>query len=170
MSQGKCGWCCGVELCEAAAREAAVKLNQVINGDVEKLGLSFPENYFDILLMSEVLEYLVDPWATLARLRSLMKPGALVRSGSPNVCHHSVLRALLAGRWQYEDKGIFDATHLRWFSARTYREMFESCGFVVDAVGPAFPLGIKGRVFTALSLHKLEHLFYKQIRLEAHYD
>lgn len=168
LRQNKCGWCCGVELCEAAAELAKPRLNRVRVGNVETIDFDFPEGFFDVLILSEVLEHLVDPWATLRRLRRLMKPGALVRSGSPNVCHRSVLRTLLAGRWRYEDKGIFDATHLRWFSPATYRDAFESGGFKVDYVGPAAPLRFKARTLNALTLGKFQYLFHSQIYLKAH--
>src|SRR5580700_1549891 len=84
LSTGKCGLCCGVELCEGPAEEARKKLQRVIVGDVERLELDFSENYFDVLLLSEVLEHLVDPWSVLRRLHKLMKPGSIVIAGSPN--------------------------------------------------------------------------------------
>src|SRR5262245_21617611 len=71
LAEGKCGWCCGVELCEGPALEARKKLQQVIIGDVERVELDFPEMHFDILLMSEVLEHLVDPWSVVRRLFKL---------------------------------------------------------------------------------------------------
>jgi 2-polyprenyl-3-methyl-5-hydroxy-6-metoxy-1,4-benzoquinol methylase len=168
MVQGKCGWCCGVELCPGPAAEAAKKMNQVIVGDVEKLELDFPPKSFDVLFLSEVLEHLVDPSAVLLKLRELLKPGALVMAGSPNVCHHSVFRMLLKGRWDYQTQGIMDATHLRWFSPSTYRELFERCGFIVDKVAPARSLGRKAEVFNYLTGKRLEHLLHSQIYLKAH--
>jgi 2-polyprenyl-3-methyl-5-hydroxy-6-metoxy-1,4-benzoquinol methylase len=168
LAEGKCGWCCGVELCEAPAREAQKKLQRVIVGDVERIEFDFPENHFDVLLMSEVLEHLVDPWAVLRKLRKLMKPGSIVIAGSPNVCHHVVIRSLLRGRWRYEDRGVFDATHLRWFSPSGYHEMFEGCGFVVDEVGPARRLNPKARFFNFLTGKRLEYLLHSQIYLKAH--
>jgi SAM-dependent methyltransferase len=168
LAEGKCGWCCGVELCEGPAREARAKLQQVIVGDVERVELDFPESYFDILIMSEVLEHLVDPWSVLRRLRKLMKPGSIVVAGSPNVCHHGVIRSLLAGNWRYEPRGVFDATHLRWFSPKGYREMFESCGFIVDEVGPAMRLRPKARFFNLLTQGRFEYLLHSQTVLKGH--
>jgi 2-polyprenyl-3-methyl-5-hydroxy-6-metoxy-1,4-benzoquinol methylase len=169
LAEGKCGWCCGVELCEGPAQEARARLQQVIVGDVERIELNLPEKYFDVLLMSEVLEHLVDPWAVLRRLRPLMKPGALVIAGSPNVCYLGVIRTLLRGRWRYEDRGVFDATHLRWFSPSGYREMFETCGFVVDEVGPARRLNWKARSFNFVTGRRWEYLLHSQIVLRGHH-
>lgn len=167
LAEGKCGWCCGVELCEGPAQEARKKLQRVIVGDVERIEFDFPENYFDVLIMSEVLEHLADPWAVLRKLHKLMKPGSIAIAGSPNVCHHEVIRSLLRGRWHYEARGVFDATHLRWFSPSGYREMFESCGFTVDEVGPARPLNFKARLFNSLTGRRLEYLLHSQIVLIA---
>jgi 2-polyprenyl-3-methyl-5-hydroxy-6-metoxy-1,4-benzoquinol methylase len=167
-AEGKCGWVCGIELCAEPAAEARTRLDQVIVGNVEQLELDLPEKSFDILILSEVLEHLVNPGAVLQKLRRFLKPDAIVLAGSPNVCHHSVVRMVLAGRWQYESKGIMDATHLRWFTAGTYRELFESNGFVVDRVGPANPFSRKARIANALLLGRMRHLFYTQIFLRAH--
>jgi len=163
---GKCGWCCGVELCEAPALEARSKLDQVIVGDVERVSLPFARGAFDVLILSEVIEHLVDPWKVLSHLHTLMKPGGIVLSGSPNVCHYDVLLTLLKGRWRYEDKGIFDATHLRWFSPSTYAELFESSGFKVEFVRAADSIGKKGCLGNILTLGKLPYLFHKQIFLK----
>jgi ubiquinone/menaquinone biosynthesis C-methylase UbiE len=167
-AEGKCGWCCGIELCEAPAREAAKRLDQVLMGNVEQMELDLPRASFDILILSEVLEHLVNPGAVLRKLSIFLKPGALVLAGSPNVCHHSVLRMLLVGRWDYQGKGIMDATHLRWFTAQTYQALFEDSGYVVDHVGSANPFSRKARLANALLFKRWEHLFYTQIFLRGH--
>ena len=167
-SMGKCGWCCGVELFEQAGLEARTKLDAVVIGDIEDLRLVLPDGPFDVLLLSEVLEHLVDPWAVLRRLRTLLKPGATVVAGSPNVSHHSVLRALIEGQWRYVEKGIFDMTHLRWFTPSSYQEMFESCGFSVEQSGPAYPLRWKARLFDRLTGSYFRHLLHTQIVLKGY--
>jgi 2-polyprenyl-3-methyl-5-hydroxy-6-metoxy-1,4-benzoquinol methylase len=167
LAQSKCGWCCGVELCQEPAMEARKKLQQVIVGDVERIELDFPENHFDVLLMSEVLEHLADPWAVLRRLRPLLKPGAIVMAGSPNICHKDIVRTLLRGDWHYEERGVYDMTHLRWFSPKSYRKMFEACGYVVEEVGPARPLNVKARFFNLITRRRWEYLLHSQIVLRA---
>ena len=49
----------------------------------------------------------------------------------PNVAHWSVRFDLLFGRFEYKPYGIMDATHLRWFTAKSLRRLFESAGFMV---------------------------------------
>lgn len=167
-AQGKCGWTCGIELCAEPAAQARSRLDQVILGDIEQLAIDLPPSSFDVLLMSEVLEHLRDPARVLAKLRPLLRSGAIVLAGSPNVCHYSVLLMLLRGRWDYEREGIMDETHLRWFSPATYRQLFENAGYVVDHVGPAWPLRGKHRLANAMLLRRFEYLLHSQIELRAH--
>lgn len=167
LEMKKCGECYGVEISETAASLARERGHQVIVGDIEEDTLEFKTEFFDVLIMSEVLEHLVDPWATLRKLRPYLKKGAVVMAGSPNVCHHLVIRSLLQGGWQYRSSGVFDETHLRWFGLRDYRDMFESSGFRVREVRPAFEIEGKGALLNRLTFRKWEHLFYKQIFLEA---
>ncbi len=167
LSQGKCGWCCGIELTPASAAEAKAKLQHVIIGDVETVEIGFEQEYFDVLILSEVLEHLVDPWSTLSRLYGFLKPGALIRAGSPNVAHYSTLQMLLRGRWDLSQDGIMDITHLRWFTPASYRSMFESCGYIVDSVRPAEPLRPKAWLLNAFTFGRLQHLFHNQIYLKA---
>ena len=53
----------------------------------------------------------------------------------PNVEHWSFLARLLRGDWDYQDTGLLDRAHLRWFTRTTMIELFESSGWqVVEGV------------------------------------
>jgi 2-polyprenyl-3-methyl-5-hydroxy-6-metoxy-1,4-benzoquinol methylase len=164
---GKCGWAAGVELCAVPASAAAEKVNEIILGDIESTQLPYPPQHFDVLIMSEVLEHLRDPWSVLKMLRPLLKSGACVLAGTPNVAHHSVLRMLLGGSWDYAEVGLLDKTHLRWFTPSTLRQLFQDCGYRVDFVGPADPLRFKAAWFNRLTLGQFEYLLHTQIYLRA---
>jgi len=165
-STGKCVASCGVELCTEPAEEARTKMDLVVIGDVETLELPFERESFDVLIMSEVVEHLRDPWAALRKLHPFMKPGAIVMAGSPNVAHYSVLRMQIHGDWTYAESGIMDRTHLRWFTPASYRRLFEDCGFAVEFSGPVTPLRWKARWFNRLTLGKCEHILHTQIFLK----
>lgn len=167
LAEGKCGWCSGIELSEQAAKLAREQLSEVVVGNVELIELPWPENSFDALVISEVLEHLVDPWSVLRRLHHVMKPGALVFASSPNISHHKVIRMLLSGKWELKDFGVMDRTHLRWFTPRSYRLMFEECGYQAESVVPVTPMSRKTRAFNALTGGRLQHLFFVQISLRA---
>lgn len=167
LEQGKCGRYVGIELHEPSALVARSRLSEVLVGDIEKMDLPFTPASFDALIISEVLEHLVDPWATLARLAPLVRAGGLVFASSPNVSHHTVIRALLAGRWDLADQGVMDRTHLRWFTPSSYAAMFEAAGFNVEEVGPVRPFGWKPRMINRLTGNRWQHLFVNQNSIRA---
>lgn len=170
LDTNKCGECYGVEISETAAALARERGHVITVGDIEDSPLDLQENFFDILIMSEVLEHLVDPWSVLKKLRPYLKRGAVVMAGSPNVCHHSVIRSLLQGGWQYRSSGVFDETHLRWFGPRDYRALFESSGYCVRELNPAYPLAGKSVFLNRITLGRFQHLFHKQIFIESVID
>ena len=166
-SQGKAARVVGVEIDPQAAAAARMKVDEVVEGNIETIELPFACNSFDVAILSEVLEHLVDPWQFLKKLHPLLKIGGLIYASSPNVAHISVLRALLRNRWDYTDRGCFDWTYLRWFTSATYREMVESAGFKVVWVRPLAPMTTKQTLANALTLNLFPHLFMSQIFIKA---
>jgi hypothetical protein len=43
--------------------------------------------------------------------------------------HIPILRDLLAGNWTYQDQGVLDRTHLRFFTLREMLNLFQKAGF-----------------------------------------
>jgi 2-polyprenyl-3-methyl-5-hydroxy-6-metoxy-1,4-benzoquinol methylase len=115
----------GVELEPEYAREAAGRLDQVIVGDV---ATAEPPGRFDTLVAADILEHLPDPWSALRRYTALLEPGATVVVSLPNVGHWSTYAHLASGSWPRKPEGIFDATHLRWFTLRDARELLTGAG------------------------------------------
>src|ERR1700731_1156564 len=88
LKEGRCAEYCGVELLPNPASRAKERISKVVVGNVELIELPWPHDSFDVLILSEVLEHLVDPWAVLKKLRPLLKSGAKVLASSPNVSNH----------------------------------------------------------------------------------
>jgi SAM-dependent methyltransferase len=82
----------------------------------------------DVLVYGDVLEHLRDPWAVLKRDAALLAPGGTLLVCVPNIEHWSFAARLLAGRWQYEDMGLFDRTHLRWLTRGAMQQAIEAAG------------------------------------------
>ncbi len=121
----------GIELEPAYAREAAARLDEVITGDVE---LTAPTGTFDVLIAADVLEHLKDPWTALRRYAALLEPGGTAVVSLPNVGHWSTYAHLARGSWPRRPEGIFDATHLRWFTLRDARELLLQAGLEPNRV------------------------------------
>jgi len=87
---------------------------------------------FDCVLFGDVLEHLMDPWQMLRRLRARMQPDARIAACIPNMQHWSIQARLSVGDLTYEDHGLLDRTHIRWFTRQTIAQLFASTGFVIE--------------------------------------
>jgi 2-polyprenyl-3-methyl-5-hydroxy-6-metoxy-1,4-benzoquinol methylase len=168
LEQQKCVSATGIEINDFAAKSAEEKITEVICGNVETLSLPFQEGSFDLLVMSEVLEHLVDPWRVLKKVKPFMKPGALVFASSPNVSNYKIILMQLSGNWELTSEGVMDRTHLRWFTPNSYRAMFERCDYTVDSVGPVSEFRIKKKIISKMTFGIFDHLLIVQINLKGH--
>jgi SAM-dependent methyltransferase len=127
----------GLEQVEAAARVASGRLDHVLRADAEDPHLTLPDlPPLDCLIYGDVLEHLRDPWATLRRHAALLHDEGVLLACVPNVQHWSVLANLLQGRWPLADEGLFDRTHLRWFTRESLGELVASCGLQLQELAP----------------------------------
>lgn len=167
LSRGRAGRYVGLELDDKAAAQAGNVLSEVLVGDVEHIDLPWLPTAFDALILSEVLEHLIDPWAALIKLSRVLRPGALVLASSPNVSHWRVVRELARGRFNLAEHGVFDRTHMRWFTPETFADMFEAAGFRVEQVGPVTPFSARTQILSCFTKGRFDHLFMTQIAIEA---
>ena len=167
LAGGKAGTYVGVDINARAAEKARGIFSDVIVGDVERMELPWQASSFDAVILSEVLEHLVEPWEVVRRMAELLRPGGIALASSPNVAHYHVIASLLRGRFDLTDQGTFDRTHMRWFTPRTYAEMFERAGLRVETVKPVTPFAPRVRLLSSLSGGRIDHLFMRQIRLKA---
>ena len=168
LKRGRAGRYVGIELFESAAARARNVLSEVVVGDVEAIEPDWQPAEFDALILSEVLEHLREPWAVLRKLSRFVRPGGLVLASSPNISHWRVVRELVNGRFPLDDQGVFDRTHMRWFTPESFVEMFEGAGFAVDRVRPVTPFSPRTQLFSALTRGRFDHLFMTQISIEGH--
>ena len=101
-----------------------------------RLGLADDEPGVDCLIFGDVLEHMVDPWSVLARLSGWVRDGGQVLACIPNVQHYSVIVDLLRGSWRYQEEGLLDRTHLRFFTLEGIQELFARAGLRVFDVQP----------------------------------
>ncbi len=120
----------GIELVEVAAREADRTYDRVLTGPVED-ALPSLHGPFDLIICADVLEHLVDPWATAAALRGLGDRGTCLAVSIPNIRFLPAVARIAVGRgFEYEEQGIFDRTHLRFFVRSDLDRLLRQAGWV----------------------------------------
>ncbi len=143
----------GIDIDEEAVSQAASRMSEVFCGDVEAEPMPFdvPEG-IDCIVYGDVLEHLRDPWSLVARHMNYLTPDATVLVCMPNVEHWSFVLRLLAGKFDYDDQGLFDRTHLRWFTPRTMGQLMADAGLQLSDVAPRpVPMTDAERVVNALT-------------------
>ena len=123
----------GVEPNPRAADLARAAHEEVFTGTVEEWQASpMAGRSFDAVLLSDVLEHIVDPIAFLRGLVAM--PGLKGATWIVSVPNYAVWynRALtLLGRQGYGWSGLWDRTHVRFFTRETIRDLLGYCGLSV---------------------------------------
>lgn len=147
----------GIEPEAAAAACARDQGLSVVDADLESAlsGQAVDEaGPYDRIVLADILEHTADPLPPLREVRRWLAPGGALVISVPNVAYGPARIRLLRGVWRYEETGIFDATHLRFFTLATARELIRDAGYRVTAeipVGPAtWALGARGIPLTRL--------------------
>jgi 2-polyprenyl-3-methyl-5-hydroxy-6-metoxy-1,4-benzoquinol methylase len=120
----------GIESSPEAVAVARTRIAEVVEGDLQAPGI-LGERRFDVIVFADVLEHLAWPVDVLTSYLRFLKPGGSVIVSLPNVGLWSVRLSLMLGRFQYDDSGVLDRTHLRFFTRRSAVEMLRSAGLVV---------------------------------------
>ena len=127
----------GIELNHEMAKIAEDNLDRVIIADIEKVNLNdfFPSGYFDCVVFADILEHLKDPWTVLSNITKVLSEKGLVIASIPNIRHYTtIINLCVKGYWPYRDRGVHDRTHLRFFTLKNIKELFEQCGLKINKV------------------------------------
>jgi SAM-dependent methyltransferase len=137
-----------------------------LNGELPDVGNP------DLVLLLDILEHLVHPDRLLTQMVKVMADDATIIVSLPNVAHIAVAaRLFFKGRFDYQDAGILDRTHLRFFYKESAFSLIESAGLELLAVsrpgleGPDSPR--RWRLLNRLTMGLLEDRFAQQYVLSA---
>lgn len=112
------------------ARDVAVQALQL---DLDREQLP-PDLSVDVAVCADVLEHLKEPTTVLATLRQALRPGGRVVVSLPNIAFWRIRWQLARGRFEYEETGILDRTHLRFYTRAGVEAMVQSAGYRVVSV------------------------------------
>lgn len=125
-----------------SSRHEPVKAPKVAILNIETDRLPFADNFFDLILFSEVIEHLiVSPVIYLAELKRILKPTGRLMITTPNAVGLHKRIPVIFGRspyfpvsqlydTRYHDDSIY-SRHNREFTLKELAEILEKAGFVV---------------------------------------
>lgn len=164
----------GIEPDKQSAENANKLLDKVYNSFFDNQ-IDFGDKTFDCIIFNDVLEHLVNPFEALELCkRYLNKDGVLVAS-IPNIrFFDAIYHIVIQGDFMYTGAGIFDKTHLRFFTRKSMIRMFTDAGYKinsVDGINSIKELNYKGyknfKFINTLLFGKIADMEYLQFAISA---
>ena len=128
----------GLEIDESYAQLARRYCDDVLIGNIELIEDGFWVNSADVQcwIFGDVLEHLQNPWLCLRKIYDILPFNGYVLACIPNVQHWSIPVNISLGNFKYQESGLLDQSHLRWFTRKTIIELFHGAGFEIELLRP----------------------------------
>ncbi|NCO05254.1 MAG: class I SAM-dependent methyltransferase [Candidatus Magasanikbacteria bacterium] len=131
----------GIDRHKPSLEEAQKFLHKTIHGDVVESIATLPNNYFDCIVCNDILEHLEDPYTVIRTLKNKLTNKGRIVCSLPNVRYlPNIFNFMVKKQWKYEDEGVLDSTHLRFFTQKSIADMFEQHGYSVHTLEGINPL------------------------------
>lgn len=137
----------GVEIDPIFAQEAEKYLDLVVCADLNKFQWAnfMPGTEFDCIVFADVLEHVNDPTHQLSQAKLRLRTGGSIVVSLPNIRHISSFYSIFVkGTFPLRNRGIFDRTHLRWFTINDANALMTELGMSVDDISYNIRLGDQG--------------------------
>jgi len=132
----------GVDIFEDKANPDKYKpIDRFIFGNIELLDFPEYDNYFDVVLLPDVLEHLIEPKFVLEKAKKYLKNEGLLLVSMPNIRHYSAFsRIFIKGDFKYDESGLFDYTHVRFYCKYNIEQLVVNAGFKIQDVKSSISL------------------------------
>lgn len=140
----------GIEKDSSLAKQATDYYQRILVLDLDKEDIPFLES-FDFIILADILEHLEDPAGLLKRARGLLKDNGKIIVSIPNISNWVIRLKLAFGKFEYQDRGILDRDHIRFFTFKTAERLIEEAGFkIVNHYATSIPFQflIKPRIIS----------------------
>jgi 2-polyprenyl-3-methyl-5-hydroxy-6-metoxy-1,4-benzoquinol methylase len=154
----------GVTISEKERAQAAPVLR---NGYIFNLENGLPDavkqERYDVVICSHVLEHICYPQQLLKDIMLVLKPGGKLIVALPNIMNYRSRFKLMAGNFKYQETGIWDYTHFRWYTYKSGAELLTGAGFTLQhrTVTGEMPLA---SVFKKIMGNKARQGVFKMLR------
>lgn len=124
----------GIEINPDDLKQAKKKLRRVYRINIESDSLEPIKDKYDVIYFGDVIEHLVDPAATLKRIKRLLAADGKVLFSIPNMAYVGIRLLLLKGDFDYTETGLLDQTHLHYYSLDEVYRVFGEAGYCIDHI------------------------------------
>ena len=111
----------GIDISQDAAEYARREFGLNVEAKPFK-ELQFPENYFDVVTLWQVLEHVPYPLIVLKEVHRILKPGGLLATSTPDI--EGIMAKIFRRKWWNLRR-----LHINQFTAKTLADMLNRAGF-----------------------------------------
>ncbi|HEY9276692.1 MAG TPA: methyltransferase domain-containing protein [Methylotenera sp.] len=104
---------------------------QFIHQTAEEFVDKYQGASFDLIILSDVVEHLYNPWVFMQKMKGMVSAQGRVVISVPNVQNLQYVNGVVSGSFNYANTGLFDVTHIRFFSVETLTQLLEVNGYRV---------------------------------------
>ncbi|WP_367864825.1 class I SAM-dependent methyltransferase [Pedobacter sp. WC2423] len=125
----------GIEPDKNSAREAEKKIDKCVNAIFSGSMPELAGKKFDAIFFNDVLEHLADPSEAISVCKELLTTDGRIIASIPNIRWYPVILSLLRYKdFKYQEAGVMDKTHLRFFTKKSMVRLFEESNYKVCQV------------------------------------
>jgi predicted TPR repeat methyltransferase len=156
---------CGFEFQVDCIGDLLPRFDRVVIADLERVK-SVPGGA-NAVVLADVLEHLHSSTNALALVKSALAPNGRAFISVPNVANVTVRLMLLLGMFEYQERGILDRTHIRFYTQRSILREVQAAGFrILKVTASSIPLRLVIGGFTPeFILRPLEKVLVLMTRL-----
>jgi len=114
----------GITLSQAEKEVAQEFMRNVFLFNLEN-GLPIIEHKYDFILCSHVIEHIAYPQNLFRDIKNVMNDDSVLIIAVPNIMQYKNRIKLLLGIFPEQDSGIWDYTHLRWYTIEKMRNLLK---------------------------------------------
>lgn len=107
-------------------------------GNIEKYYWEQTEDRYQYIIFADVLEHLRDPKTVLEKCKSVLAENGRILISIPNVTHNSIIIDMLNDKFEYDEAGLLDRTHIHFFSYPSFSKMVAESGLFLCETVPIY--------------------------------
>lgn len=105
------------------------KCVEILTLDIETTELPYENEYFDVIILGNVLEHMKEPTRVLTSLKKYLSDNGVLIYSVPNIVNWHSRMTIFFGKFEYADSGIFDKTHLRFYNLNSAKKLAQDAGY-----------------------------------------
>ena len=106
------------------------RMEHFVQADLERGLPDAAGDGFDVVVAADVIEHVRTPERLLAEMAQRLRPGGTLIASVPNISHWYPRGRTAMGLFDYDQRGILDATHLRFFTRRSFERTCRQAALV----------------------------------------